>query len=161
MGLRLLRAGEDHVLRMMAWFPDRESCQVWGGRDFRFPFTAQSFLADVRLAELPSYAMMKASDLYGFGQYYLRSGRCHLARLAVAPMHRGGGCGTWMIQHLMRLGTKELQVKECSLYVNTGNTAALALYERLGFERASHPEVNAESSSSYFMVNAEKVSSRT
>jgi len=154
MSLRLLPADEQHVRLMMRWFPDRESCQLWGGQAFRFPFTLESFLADSRIAQVPSYALVEASELSGFGQYYLRGGRCHLARLAVAPACRGRGYGSWLIEQLMQRGRRELRVAECSLYVNTGNARAIALYERLGFRRAAHPEENAETPVSYYMVKS-------
>jgi ribosomal protein S18 acetylase RimI-like enzyme len=54
----------------------------------------------------------------------------------------------------MQIGTRELRVSECSLYVSVSNVAAIALYERLGFARAPHPETTAESSASYYMVRA-------
>jgi ribosomal protein S18 acetylase RimI-like enzyme len=151
---RLLPASSEQLLQMMQWFPSRESCVVWGGRDFRFPFSADTFRADCRFLELPSYAMTVSAELCGFGQYYARAGRCHLARLAVAPSHRGRGCGTWLIGQLMQIGTRELRVSECSLYVSVSNVAAIALYERLGFARAPHPEATAESFTSYYMVRA-------
>ncbi len=152
--LRLLAADRGHLLQMMCWFPDRDSCRLWGGQTFRFPFTAQTFLVDSRFAEVPSYALLHSTELFGFGQYYLRAGRCHLARLAVAPARRGRGCGSWLIAQLMLIGARELSVAECSLYVSTANTAAIALYQRLGFRRAPHPDSNAELSASHYMVKA-------
>src|SRR5690606_17957768 len=78
----LLPATEGHVLSMMAWFPDRRSCDVWGGQKFRYPFTADTFLEDSRSRVLPSYVLVgEAGELLAFGQYYLRAGRCHLGRL--------------------------------------------------------------------------------
>lgn len=160
--LLLLPASREHVLQMTHWFPSRESCIVWGGQVFRFPFTAETFLADCRWSELPSYALMKRSgELCGFGQYYLRAGRCHLARLAIAPSQRGRGCGTWLIENLMRIGTGELRVNECSLFVNVSNAAAIALYERLGFTRTPHPETTIESSTSHYMVKPSHAGARS
>ena len=153
--LLLLPASSEHVLQMMQWFPSRESCIVWGGQGFRFPFTAHSFLTDCRWSELPSYVLQQRSgELCAFGQYYLRSGRCHLARLAVAPSHRGRGFGTWLIEKLMQIGTRELRVSECSLFVNMSNEAAIALYERVGFMRAPHPQTTSETSTSHYMVRS-------
>jgi ribosomal protein S18 acetylase RimI-like enzyme len=152
--LRLLAADRDHVLQMMRWFPDRDSCRVWGGQTFRFPFTAETFLADSRFAQMPSYALLHSTELCGFGQYYLRTGRCHLARLAVAPARRGRGCGSWLIAQLMLTGARELGVAEWSLYVSTVNPAAIALYERLGFRRAPHTDSNAGVPTSHYMIKA-------
>jgi len=77
--------------------------------------------------------------LCGFGQYYLRAGRCHLARLAIAPARRGRGLGARLIELLSDEGKAALGVEHCSLFVSIANTTALALYERLGFARAAYP----------------------
>jgi ribosomal protein S18 acetylase RimI-like enzyme len=124
---------------MMRWFPSQESCQIWGGPEFRFPFTAETFRADCHL-ELPSWVLLDARGvLCGFGQYYLRAGRCHLARLAIAPALRGRGLGTRLIELLCDGGKAALGVEHCSLFVAIANTNAMALYERLGFARLAYP----------------------
>jgi len=135
----LAAAAPPHLLEIMSWFPSRESCQIWGGPEFRFPFTAQSFHADCHL-ELPSRVLLDGGGmLCGFGQYYLRAGRCHLARLAIAPARRGRGLGARLIELLSDEGRAALGVEHCSLFVSIANTTALALYERLGFARAAYP----------------------
>ena len=135
----LAAAAPPHLLEIMSWFPSRESCQIWGGPEFRFPFTAQSFHADCHL-ELPSRVLLDGGGmLCGFGQYYLRAGRCHLARLAIAPALRGRGLGARLIELLSDEGKAALGVEHCSLFVSIANTTALALYERLGFARAAYP----------------------
>ena len=124
---------------MMGWFPSRESCQIWGGPEFRFPFTAETFRADCHL-ELPSWVLRDGRGmLCGFGQYYLRAGRCHLARLAIAPSLRGRGLGMRLIELLSDAGKAALRVEHCSLFVSIANTSAMALYERLGFARTAYP----------------------
>ena len=135
----LAAAAPPHLLEIMSWFPSRESCQIWGGPEFRFPFTAESFHADCHL-ELPSQVLLDARGvLCGFGQYYQRAGRCHLARLAIAPALRGRGLGARLIELLSDEGRAALGVEHCSLFVSIANTTALALYERLGFARAAYP----------------------
>jgi len=135
----LVEATPAHVLQMTGWFPSAESCHVWGGPEFRFPFTAESFRADCHL-ELPSFALLDAGGtLCGFGQYYLRAGRCHLARLVIAPAHRGRGFGTRLIELLAQAGQAALGVTGCSLFVSAANSSALALYRRLGFTPARYP----------------------
>jgi ribosomal protein S18 acetylase RimI-like enzyme len=138
--LKLVPATPAYLLEIMCWFPSRESCQAWGGPEFRFPFTVESFRADCHLAELPSFVLLDASGtLCGFGQYYLRAARCHLARLVVAPAHRGRGFGMRSIELLSEKGKAALGVSQCSLFVSLKNTRAMALYERLGFARAEYP----------------------
>ncbi|WP_044966929.1 hypothetical protein [Sorangium cellulosum] len=37
--MKLVRTEDSHVMAIEKWFPDRRSCQIWGGPRFRFPFT--------------------------------------------------------------------------------------------------------------------------
>ena len=100
--VQLVEVAEAHAPQFMTWFPTEHSCRVWGGPEFRFPFTLETFLADSKLTRLPSYALIRdKAELCGFGQFYLRVGRCHLSRLAVAPAHRGRGLGTQLIRMLL------------------------------------------------------------
>jgi ribosomal protein S18 acetylase RimI-like enzyme len=139
--MKLVRATDNHVLAIMEWFPDRLSCQLWGGPEFRFPFTEATFLEDTRSRELPSYVLVDVDErLLGFGQYYLRVGRCHLARLVISPEHRGEGLGRWLIGGLVELGAQHLGVGECSLFVAEDNPSAIQLYRKLGFVRTQYPE---------------------
>src|SRR5690606_22329430 len=148
---------EGHVLSMMAWFPDRRSCDVWGGQKFRYPFTADTFLEDSRSRVLPSYVLVgEAGELLAFGQYYLRAGRCHLGRLVVSPAHRGRGVGQRLVQQLATLGSARLGVRECSLFVVPDNAPAIRLYERLGFRPMAYPEADAEVEAfTYMTVSAD------
>lgn len=126
---------------LMSWFPDRRSCETWGGPHFRFPFTDASFREDAKLDSLPSWALVPESGaLAGFGQYYQRLGRCHLGRLAIAPHLRGGGLGSRLIHELSERGKTELGVESLSLFVHPDNERALRLYERLGFSVVQYPE---------------------
>jgi ribosomal protein S18 acetylase RimI-like enzyme len=151
--LQLVAASGEHVLPMMSWFPSPESSLMWGGWDLRFPFTPENFLADIKLATLPSYVLIRPlATLCGFGQVYLRAGRCHLARLAVAPELRGQGLGAQLIHRLMLEGRRRFAVQECSLFVHTGNPRALALYERLGFRRVPYPEADVAQNSIQYLI---------
>ena len=135
----LLRATKNHLQNMMGWFPDHQSCRDWGGPDFRFPFTEQSFFEDSRIEAVPSYAYSENGVLLAFGQYYLRAGRCHVSRLAIAPSKRGRGWGSRTLAALIELGSSALAVDQCSLFVSNTNERAARLYERLGFEEVPYP----------------------
>jgi ribosomal protein S18 acetylase RimI-like enzyme len=140
---------------MMSWFPTADSCTVWGGPEFRFPFTDESFVADSKLTSIPSYCLVQGStDLCAFGQFYLRAGRCHLSRLAVAPDCRGRGFGTQLIAMLQQRGRETLRVTESSLFVHVNNKSALALYERIGFKCAAYPEPGRAIPNAHYMISS-------
>ena len=138
--MRLIPIEDAHLAQMMTWFPDADATLVWGGAPFRYPFDARTFREDTHL-ELPSYALVGDDGaLLGFGQYYRRLDRCHLARLAIAPDARGQGCGTALIRELAAIGRPTLGVAGDSLFVLEHNQAAYRLYRRLGFVDAAYPE---------------------
>jgi len=135
----LRAASREDLLAMMAWFPDGPSCHIWGGPEFRFPFSEQSFQADSRFAAVPSYVYATNQTVIGFGQYYLRAGRCHVSRLAVSPALRGRGWGSRLLCALIELGSAALGVDQCSLFVAADNHPAARLYRRLGFVETPYP----------------------
>lgn len=150
---RLQAFDEARLPELMSWFEDAAACRVWGGPGFRFPFTRDTFRADARLDSLASFAL--ASDeavLLGFGQYYLRAGRCHLGRLVIAPGHRGRGLGGSLVRELCRAGSADLGVETYSLFVLPGNERAIRLYERLGFAPARYPEPDPMFDDCVYMV---------
>ena len=139
--MKLVPARETDILELMSWFPDQRSCFVWGGPGFRYPFTEATFREDMRQNDMSSHSLVgDDGKLLGFGQYYLRSGRCHLARLVISPNHRGRGLGAIIIREISRLGCGELRVSHCSLFVLADNAPAIRLYSRLGFVPAPFPE---------------------
>lgn len=153
-------ASHDHLRQIMPWFPDQRSGELWGGPRFRFPFTEATFLEDSRLGAVPSFVLTEGEAVVGFGQYYLRAGRCHLGRLAISPAHRGQGLGRVLIVELVRFGVEDLGVAECSLFVADDNLPALRLYEKLGFVRAEYPEDDpAVRHFTYMVVSAQRLSS--
>jgi ribosomal protein S18 acetylase RimI-like enzyme len=150
--MKLVHAAEAHLAQLMRWFPDQRSCAVWGGPEFRYPFTDQSFREDIR-CNLPSYALIgNNQELLGFGQYYLRAGRCHLARLAISPSHRGRALGVILVRELCQRGCSELQVTQCSLFVDPYNAPAIHLYNRLGFISLPYPEAAPQFDACTYMV---------
>jgi len=137
--MKLTAVLNPHLLELMRWFPDRHSCSIWAGPEFRYPYTEASFREDIR-PQLPSYSMVADNgELLGFGQYYVREARCHLARLAISPAHRGRALGAFLIRELCRLGCRDLKTSECSLFVLESNAPAVKLYTRLGFKQTQYP----------------------
>jgi ribosomal protein S18 acetylase RimI-like enzyme len=139
--LKLQAFRPTELRELMTWFPDRASCQVWGGPGFRYPFTEDTFREDAKVQELASWSLMDSEGTFcAFGQYYLRLGRCHLGRLAVAPGLRGRGIGTTLVRELGERGRAELGADSYSLFVLPGNERAMRLYSRLGFVARPYPE---------------------
>lgn len=58
-----------------------------------------------------------------------------IQNLGICPVHRGRGLGTLLLQMAAR-GFQSVGLARMHLEVTTDNTAALRLYERLGFRRA-------------------------
>jgi ribosomal protein S18 acetylase RimI-like enzyme len=157
--MKLVPISESHLPQLMHWFPDQHSCAIWAGPEFRYPFTETTFREDMRL-EFPSYSVVDDAELLGFGQYYLRVGRCHLARLAISPQHRGRALGAFLIRELCRLGCDELQVRDSSLFVMADNMPAVRLYSRLGFALATYPGEAPQIAGCVYMVAPAEAMSR-
>ena len=154
--VHLIPFEDARLAELMSWFPDERSCHTWGGVEFRFPFTETSFRADARLASLPSWALIGADgSLSGFGQFYLRVGRCHLGRLAIAPGSRGQGLGATLVRELCRQGGATLGVRSYSLFVIPENDRAFRLYRRLGFAPVPYPEPAPAAVAYVYMVTSQ------
>jgi ribosomal protein S18 acetylase RimI-like enzyme len=60
--------------------------------------------------------------------------KAHLVSVYVAPGHRGAGVSTRLIRRAITLARDMAGVRRLNLTVTVGNSAALALYQGLGFE---------------------------
>jgi ribosomal protein S18 acetylase RimI-like enzyme len=56
----------------------------------------------------------------------------------VTPETRRRGIGAALMERALQYATAELRVRQVNLGVNTKNTAALALYRKLGFKEYGH-----------------------
>lgn len=135
-------AGLEHVREIMGWFPDRDSLFRWGSPFMHYPVREDLFLEDIHWGRVASRVALSSEEgrLMAFGQYYRKFGRCHLARLVVAPCIRRQGLGTRFIRALMSDGGKTLDTRAFSLFVLTTNEAAYCCYRKLGFTEAELPE---------------------
>jgi ribosomal protein S18 acetylase RimI-like enzyme len=151
--LNIVCAKSAHLDTLKAWFPDRQSAYNWGGPGLRYPFSDETFLEDIHWDDMPSYSMIdEKENLLGFGQYYEKAGRCHLARLVIAPSHRSTGMGCDFISRLMKIGMASLRVNECSLFVIRFNTTAVKCYGKLNFQKTAYPKGHDQYKDIDFMV---------
>lgn len=140
---------------LKSWFPDKKSSYQWSGPGLRYPFTSKTFLEDIYWEKIPSYSLLsQKSELAGFGQYFEKCGRCHLARLAISPNMRGRGAGKQFISELMKIGLADLETEECSLFVLNSNSNALKCYRSLGFIKSEYPPDQAVFHNIDFMVKS-------
>ncbi|MEO1204205.1 MAG: GNAT family N-acetyltransferase, partial [Pseudomonadota bacterium] len=145
-GWALDRATPDDIETLKRWFPDDTSVRVWGGPNFRAPFTSESFAEDCHWPAMDSFCLREpdgesGDTMVAFGQLYDRNGRINLARLIAHPERRGQGIGRRLVGLLMVAGARLLPLKEYSLFVYRDNRAALACYQAMGFEiNPDYPE---------------------
>lgn len=152
--MNLVKTKLEEIKTLMTWFPDKESSYFWGGPGLRYPFTDQTFLEDMKWEEMPSYSLINSNEEFvGFGQYYSKLGRCHLARLIISPFYRSKGIGRDLIKQLMKIGMEDFNSKECSLFVLNANERALKCYKSLGFKIVKYPSEKISYSDISFMVS--------
>ncbi len=138
---------------LMTWFPDAGSVDIWGGPEFRFPFTRESFVADCRIDEMESYALRDPDDmLAAFGQSYDRNGRGHLARLVANPAMRRRGAASMLIEAIIASLEERYVFDEYSLFVYRENTPAYQCYLSLGFAVTDYPEDGVMADKCYFLT---------
>jgi ribosomal protein S18 acetylase RimI-like enzyme len=139
--MRLTQPSDKNIIELMSWFSSEDELSIWSGPNFRYPFDLSTFKSDLNLNNLKSFSLMSSEgDFLAFGQYYLRFGRCHLARLVVNPSFRGQGIASHLISQLSILGKSDLSTDSCSLFVLGHNESAIQVYTKLGFSMADYPE---------------------
>lgn len=151
--MKIINADRGHAREIMGWFPDKQSVLLWGSPYTRYPLTEETFFEDIYWSRINSVvALTDEGEVLGFGQFYLKLGRCHLARLVINPKYRGQGLGPKFISELMRHGSEQLDTSDFSLYVMTVNKPALAVYKKLGFDLAPYPHDDPKLENCVFMI---------
>ncbi|MDH3621475.1 MAG: GNAT family N-acetyltransferase [Gammaproteobacteria bacterium] len=140
-GWTLAPAADADFDEIMTWFPDADSVDIWGGPNFRYPFTGETFREDCRIDLMSSFAL-RSNDgrLAAFGQSYERDGRGHLARLVSNPSSRGQGAGKQLIRMTIAALENIHGYDEYSLFVYRHNVPAYRCYLSLGFRVVAYPD---------------------
>lgn len=141
MTMDFIKPQHHHLQQVMEWVKDPKVFDIWAGPGFRFPFTTESFIEDLKLDELHSRVLVDNDQIQAFGQVYKRLNRTHLGRLVVNPQAQGQGIGTELVERLMLLGDELLNAKGYSLFVLERNIRAKDLYQRFGFKSTDYPEI--------------------
>ena len=152
-GWTLARADVSDFDEIMTWFPDGPAVDIWGGPRFRYPFTRETFIEDLRLHVGDSYALRNAENtLAAFGQSYERDGRGHLARLVTNPALRRQGAARRLIEMIIAALKERRDYDEYSLFVYRHNEPALRCYLSLGFVVTDYPEDAALADKCFFLT---------
>ena len=152
-GWRLSPLVNVEIDELMTWFPDAESVNIWGGPNFRFPFTGETFREDCRLGLMQSWVLRNESaQLAAFGQAYERDGRGHLARLVSNPKLRRQGAGRMLIEMIIESLEETCTYDEYSLFVFRDNAPAHRCYASLGFVVQDYPEDAPMPEKCYFLT---------
>ena len=140
-GWTLAPAADSEFDEVMSWFPDAGSVDIWGGPNFRYPFTNQTFREDCHPDVMSSYVLRnRDNELAAFGQSYERDGRGHLARLVSNPALRRQGAGRQLIRMIIAALEMSGDYDEYSLFVYRHNAPAYQCYLSLGFTVAEYPD---------------------
>lgn len=84
--MKLIPTELQHLNILKGWIDDKDKAYFWSGPGLRYPYSDESFLEDMKWGQIPSWSLVtRDGKLLGFGQYYENHGKCHLARLIVAP----------------------------------------------------------------------------
>jgi len=141
------------INEVMTWFPDAGSVDIWGGPNFRYPFTPETFREDCRLDLMKSWTLSNANgQLAAFGQAYERDGRGHLARLISNPDLRRQGAGRRLIEMIISLLDETHAYDEYSLFVYRDNKPAYRCYLSLGFVVQDYPDDAPMPEKCYFLT---------
>lgn len=138
--LVLDQATGSDIDQLMSWFSSKKEVNVWGGPNFRYPYTRETFHEDVRWREMATKRVRDPEGrMVAFGQFYNRFERINLARLVVHPDVRGRGVGRKLVSMLMSAARPLFSLTEFSLFVYRDNAPALECYKSMGFVIQDYP----------------------
>ena len=145
MAITLRRIQQSDLGLLLSWIRTNEELIKWSGPwNFEFPLDerqlATFFLTEVLDDKLRRMQFMAVDDdsqelvgQIGFSRIWSSTESAHLGPVIVAPVLRGRGIGSQMVQELLRFGFAELRLHRIELVVFDFNTTAIVCYERAGF----------------------------
>ncbi|OKK13143.1 hypothetical protein AMK16_31410 [Streptomyces sp. CB00455] len=129
LSLRDFRPADDAAL-LRTWVTTPAALMTWAGPGLSWP------LDDAQLAAYaadPGRLVWTAVSPAGEPVGHVSVAGTRLGRVLIAPAARGRGLGAALVSLAVERGFGELGLPEISLGVWAHNTAAIRIYERLGF----------------------------
>lgn len=110
------------------WAGSVEEAQWWCSRDEVTPETVAGWAAE---PDVEAYGLVQAGELVGYGELWLDDDEVELARLIVAPAHRGRGVGRRLVGEL----TAQARRRQPAVFmrVHPDNAPALRCYAAAGY----------------------------
>lgn len=99
---------------------------------FSEPWSKEAYLTEIERPISHIVAMTEGDTLLGYAGFWQILDTAEINNVAVAEQYRSRGVGRMLMSGLLDLAAL-LGCSRCNLEVRSGNSAALALYEGLGF----------------------------
>lgn len=125
----------DMVLRPMTR-EDLDAVCALEKQCFSVPWSRESMEKELRENVQAHYLVAEVSGaVAGYAGFWQVLDEGHIMNIAVAPEHRGHGLGEALMREMLRQGNG-LGIIYWTLEVRVSNTAAVRLYEKVGFTSA-------------------------
>jgi [ribosomal protein S18]-alanine N-acetyltransferase len=96
-----------------------------------------------------------SGHIVGFCNYWVVADELHILNVAVRPEERRRGHARRLLGHMLEAG-RQARVRVLSLEVRASNTAAVALYRRLGFRQVGlRPKYYADNGEDALLMDLE------
>jgi ribosomal-protein-alanine N-acetyltransferase len=104
------------------------------GRSFTNPWTREMLARELAHSQAARVYVLRlpGQRVAAFCACWIMAGELHLNTIAVDPARRRQGLGTLLVRHVIE-DARAAGVHDATLEVRRSNTAAIRLYERLGF----------------------------
>lgn len=100
-------------------------------RAYQWPWTEGMFRDSLNSGYL-CHVLVDAGQLLGYTVIYVAVGECHILNICVEPECHGRGLGRMLLRHALECAIDH-GAAQSFLEVRPSNTAAIRLYESMGF----------------------------
>ncbi|WP_198043275.1 ribosomal protein S18-alanine N-acetyltransferase [Ketobacter nezhaii] len=100
---------------------------------YPWPWTEGMFVDSLRNGHL-CYVALEEGVLVGYAILYVAVGECHILNICVSPRRQNQGLGQKLLEYVLAASVDH-GAEKALLEVRPSNVAAVALYQRAGFEQ--------------------------